>query len=390
MKTKRYFLRWIILILCLILSFGCSESDKGSEWTSTIETEQGTKVIRNPDEPKYGDFVFDLEEDLVIGDANDEYYFFYRVTDLKVDEDGNIYVCDGGNRRVLKYSNKGKYVRTIGRQGQGPGEYSFPSRLFLDDKGNLCVHGGRSFIYYDRDGNFQKQVKLKSFYSRILPGPKETFLGTTQPNPRAEGGAKTSIVQIADNGESLRTIDEYPVEYSKSKKAFVLHWYTHSISVSKRNKDSFYYGFSKDYRIHAADNMGKTVLSFVKEEEPMFISGEEKELTKENGFFAAIGTNEPQEAMVFPAHRPFFSRFVTDDLGRLYVIRHRSILERDQSIRFVDVFSQDGFYLYRMKWPFVPSLVKGGFLYEVSENVETGDVKIFRHKINNWQEFKEE
>lgn len=387
---KKYFLRWIIPILCLTLSWGCSKTPKESEWTATIETVEGTKVITNPEEPKYGDFSFDLQEDLVIGDAKDEDYFFYRVTDLKVDEDGNIYVCDGGNRRVLKYNNNGKYVKTIGRQGQGPGEYSFPSRLFLDDGGNPCVQGGRSFIYYDQDGNFQKQVKLKSFYSRILPGPQGTFLGTTQPSPRAEGGAKTSIVQIAENGESLRTIAEYPVEYSKSKKAFVLHWYTHRIAVSKRNKDGVYYGFSKDYRIHAADNMGKTVFSIVKEEDPTPISGEEKELTREKGLFAAIGTNEPQEAIVFPGHRPFFSRFLTDDLGRLYVIRHRSILERDQSMRSVDVFSQDGFYLYSMKWPFIPSLIQDGFLYEVRENEETGDVKILRHKINNWPEFKEE
>jgi hypothetical protein len=390
MKKKGRLVRWIVPAICLALSCWCSKGAKEAEWAPTIEIVDGIKVITNPEEPKYGDFTFDLEEDLVIGDVNDEDYFFPRRVTPNVDEEGNIYVCDGGNRQVQKYDKNGKYIRTIGRQGQGPGEYMYPSSLFLDDVGNPCVHDSRSLIYYTRDGNFQKKILLDGFYSRLLPGPTGTFLGTTQPSARTEGGAKTSIVQIADNGEPLRTIAEYPVEYSESQKAFVLHWYTHNIALSQRNDDTFYYGFSKDYKVHVADSEGRTIFVFAKEEEPTSISGEEKELTRKDGFFAAIGTNRPEEAIVFPGHRPFFVRFMSDDAGRLYVIRSRSILERDEKTSWVDVFSKEGIYIYRMKWPFIPSLIKKGFLYEVRENEETGDIKVLRHKITNWEGFRGE
>jgi hypothetical protein len=56
----------------------------------------------------------------------------------------------------------------------------------------------------------------------------------------------------------------------------------------------------------------------------------------------------------------------------------------------VDVFSQEGIYLYRMIWSFIPSLIKKGFLFEVRENEETGDIKVLRYKINNWEGFREE
>ena len=81
---------------------------------------------------------------------------------------------------------------------------------------------------------------------------------------------------------------------------------------------------------------------------------------------------------------------MSDDTGRLYVIWSRSILERDEKTSWIDVFSKEGIYLYRMNWPFIPFLIKKGFLYEVKEGEDTGDFKLVRHEINNWEEFRGE
>jgi len=323
MKTRVRLKGWIVPALCLVLFSGCSKSAEEAEWAATVEMVGGIKVVTNPEEPKYGEFAFDLEEDLAIGDVNDENYFFPRHVTPNVDDEGNIYVCDGGNRRVL-------------------------------------------------------------------PGPQGTFLGSTQPSARTEGGAKTSVIQIAENGEPLRTIAEYPISFSESQKALVLHWYTHNVAISQRAKDSFYYGFSRDYKIHVADSEGRTIFIFAKVEKPTPVSVEEKELTKKDGIYAAIGTNQREKAIVFPNRRRFFTIFVSDDTGRLYVIRFKSILERDKKTSLVDVFSKEGIYLYRMNWPFIPSLIKKGYLYEVREIEDPGEIKVLRHKINNWDEFRRE
>ena len=378
----------ILLAICLALSSACSKGTKEKEWSANIEIVDGIKVVTSPEEPKYGVFAFDLEEDLAIGDVNDEDYFFPRPVTLNVDNDGNIYVCDGGNRRVQKYEKNGTYVRTIGRQGQGPGEYMFPSRLFLDDLGNPCVSDSRSLLYYDKDGVFQEKIQLKGFYSILIPGPKGTFLGTTQPSGRTEGGAKTSIIQIGQNGEPILTVAEYPVNYSKSLKAIVIHWYSNRTVLAQRTPESFYYGFPSEYKINVADSNGSTIFIFAKEEMPQSISGEEKEITKKEGLFLVSGTKDREKATVFPDHRPFFSRFFSDDTGHLFVIQSKSILERDDKTSLVDVFSMEGIYLYQMNWPFIPALIKKGFFYEVRVDEEIGDVKVIRHKITNWNKFK--
>ena len=155
MNSKTNLTIWLIIAVCLTLSFACSKTAEEPEWKATVEVIDGIKVVTNPETPKYGDFSFDLEEDLVIGDVNDEDYFFPKRVSLNVDNAGNIYVCDGGNRRVQKYDKNGLYLRTIGRRGQGPGEYMYPSGLFFDDAGNACVHDSRNLIFYVKEGVFQ-------------------------------------------------------------------------------------------------------------------------------------------------------------------------------------------------------------------------------------------
>ena len=91
-----------------------------------------------------------------------------------------------------------------------------------------------------------------------------------------------------------------------------------------------------------------------------------------------------------PDHRPYFRRFLSDDLGRLFVVRFKPITEKDIKTSEIDVFSKDGYYLYRMTWPLVPQVIKGGFLYEVRQDEEAGLTKIIRHRIKNWGDFKAE
>ncbi len=162
------------------------------------------------------------------------------------------------------------------------------------------------------------------------------------------------------------------------------------IALAQRTFDSFFYGFSSEYKINVADSDGRTIFIIAKEEKPQSISGEEKELTKKDGIYAMIGSYDREKAIVFPDQRPYFGRFISDDTGRLYVIRSKSILERDEQTSSVDVFSKEGIYLYNMSWDFIPALIKNSFLYEVRVDEDAGDIKVLRHKITNWNRFKEE
>jgi hypothetical protein len=75
-------------------------------------------------------------------------YMFGEVSELAVAADGSIYVYDRQVPALRKYDARGKFVRNIGRRGQGPGEYlnagglaiGRDGRLYLWDTGNWRIN----------------------------------------------------------------------------------------------------------------------------------------------------------------------------------------------------------------------------------------------------------
>ena len=62
------------------------------------------------------------------------------------------------SRKILVFSPDGKYVRTIGSIGQGPGEYTGIKSLAVDEKNErLFLNASSKIICYDINGNFLKE-----------------------------------------------------------------------------------------------------------------------------------------------------------------------------------------------------------------------------------------
>jgi len=59
-----------IIFVCIFLS--SSYSQQKAEWKGTVEEMDGVKVIKNPQEPLFGEIEFELEEDLSIGREDDD------------------------------------------------------------------------------------------------------------------------------------------------------------------------------------------------------------------------------------------------------------------------------------------------------------------------------
>jgi len=80
----------------------------------------------DPGEPIDADSlpVIATTEELRIGSATDPAAGFSNVSAVAVDADGNAYVYDRGVRNIRVFDIDGRHVRTIGRAGSGPGEFS--------------------------------------------------------------------------------------------------------------------------------------------------------------------------------------------------------------------------------------------------------------------------
>jgi hypothetical protein len=376
----------ILGILILSLCVAAAGGVQAPAWKGRVETVDGVKVVRNPASPLYGEFVPQLEEDLSLGNPSDETYYFPKGAGLNVDDEGNLYVCDFGNKRVQKYDKNGKYVRTIGRQGQGPGEYMYPSQVFFDENGNPCVKGWTDLNFFTKDGAFKKRVNIKQSLTYFVLGPGGKIIGMTQPNPRLPSPSYELLMLNAE-GEVERQVAGFPATANINKEVLIWHAYSPNLFFTSVTSDKFAYGFSSEYKIYLADREGRTLFAIVDEEKPQSISGREKDVARKKGPSAWAGNPgnaEPRDLMLFPDHRPFFGSLLSDGEGRLFVLRSKPILDETSDATF-GIFSKEGIYTYRMKLDFRPFLIKRGAIYEIREDKETGDFKIIRYRVKNWE-----
>lgn len=69
--------------------------------------------------------------------SNDEEYILTRPTQLCTDSDGNIYILDSGEKRIMVYAPDGTFLMQIGREGRGPGEILGNNPVLTIDRNNI-------------------------------------------------------------------------------------------------------------------------------------------------------------------------------------------------------------------------------------------------------------
>ena len=369
----------IILSFAFVTSYGTQKA----EWKGTIEIENGVKVVKNPREPLYGELVFDLEEDLSIGREDDENYLFYSVRDIGVDDDGNIYVLDRGNLRIQKYDRDGNYLCTMGRVGQGPGEFQWAFQLLIDDKnGIIGMLEGYKFIVYDKEGNhLDRDIIFERF---ILPMVVDSSGGLWGIVRRYEGEDEVTsditkfLAKFSNEGQIAKEAAKFPsYQYrERSITGGVFGGSTgeeHDLHMELAGENHLVYGYSKEYELNIIDLNGNLVLK-IRKDEPY-----RKFTAQERGKY--------DKRLKLPEHKPFFYYLYSDSMGRIYALKNNVPLGRDEERKF-DVFSKDGYYLYTTTFTLNPFLIKDGFFYTPIVNNETGEVFVKRFRIKNWDRIK--
>ena len=165
----------------------------------------------------------ELVEDLVIRASDDDRASFFSVGTIAVDASGLIYVVDSGNTRIQVFDDSGNYVRTLGREGQGPGELMLPSAIAVvgnrvvvndllnrrlgiwtlagDHVADVTLHGGRLMaesIYGLGDDAF-----VTSFRSVSALGSRNVVASFGLDGEQRERFAEAALVEPVVLGERV-------------------------------------------------------------------------------------------------------------------------------------------------------------------------------------------
>lgn len=85
---------------------------------------------------------------------------FNRPADMVITPQGDVFVADGyGNARVVHFDRNGKFVKSWGKLGTGPGDFSLPHAIAVDSRGRLYVADRNNvrIQVFNQDGNFLDQ-----------------------------------------------------------------------------------------------------------------------------------------------------------------------------------------------------------------------------------------
>ncbi len=163
----RYPIGTIAIAAIALWGWGCatgSAERTEPSWQATVDTVGDTIVVHTTGGSVWGD-TMGLTPELTIGvlDGADE-YMFGNIQAFALGPAGNVYVLDRQVPVLREYDATGTYVRDIGREGGGPGEYERPASLAILPDGRMLVRdpGNGRINVYDAEGTSFTSWRLPS------------------------------------------------------------------------------------------------------------------------------------------------------------------------------------------------------------------------------------
>jgi len=231
-----------------------------------VETKNGVRLVHNQGRGVWGKSPdLTLEKIRILGDieAADENVTFYMPQDIALDSEGNLYVLDTGNHRIQKFSPKGEFLTTIGREGQGPGEFNYPGSLDFGKKGELLVASPyiQKIQFLNSDGKETESLHLTEMltaYIRVF-GPDHLLAAVRRLSftPDDEKKKLEPLMQVMDReGKVIKKFGE-PRDY-KNK---LVNSLGNQVSFTIDNDKNIYLTFQFQNRVEKFSQEGKLLWS---------------------------------------------------------------------------------------------------------------------------------
>jgi hypothetical protein len=326
-----------MLTVCLLASLiGATGAASRMSSSPQGRKEKGIQVVRNSRKPVRipgSPTRLILAEELTIGRGADENTRFSELRSVQADSEGRIYALDGRDCLIKVFDPDGRFLRTIGKKGQGPGELSAPSRIILtsaDEVAALDV-GNRRLSFFKNDGTLIKEISTA----------KWTFLRF---RVNSRGDIYADHAALSEQGEIVLRLTKFSPDLSSST---VLATEPRAMAPNRINAfpPGFQHGVTRDgglvwavdarYEMTVVGPDGTTRLKIFKDPEPNPIREEaRKALIEEDykGLPAGI-------TLDIPSHFPPIRTLVVADTDHIFV---RTYIKDGQGGFIHDVFDPEG------------------------------------------------
>jgi hypothetical protein len=195
----------------------CGGGEARTGATSVLADSAGIIIATHDGADRAAPFTFDEQFRLGGSETRPE-ESFYRVhpSTVGVDAAGNLHILDAANHKVVTFDGDGRFLRSVGRQGGGPGELRMPAALTVLSDGSIGVvdFAHRGLVRYGARGEPLPVAPLPSnYFGGHLHADAD---GITLPAQVATDGALRADVLIRVSDTDTTTLLTMPVADSKA------------------------------------------------------------------------------------------------------------------------------------------------------------------------------
>jgi len=315
-----------------------------------------------------------LEKDLVIGERpGAKEPLFQSIRSFRVDNSGNIYVLDSRAPKLIKFDSRGNVLFSIGRKGQGPGEFMVPTMMELGKQNSILVYdlGNRRLSYFSADSGALLEEKSTARLGRLfrvdddsqgsffgtlnLPGPEQKVQIVTKYSPSLEPVKEFFRIEDRQLGSEVRP-------------------YAPNLLFRVLSDGRLLVANDAEYKFYWYDEKGGLLRTAQTDYRPVAFTAADKARYIE-AFTKDGGPLPNDEMFVFPDEYPPIEHMVTDDRDNIFVRTH----DADKKGRhYYEAFDRDGKPLGRFALAFAITCVVGDGMYS-REQDEDGFERICRY-----------
>ena len=377
MKNNRFF-GWA-LIFAAAMALAASSGQQRAKWLGTKEEVDGVTVVKNPKQPVYRENVCTIKQDLSVGQAEGQAeYMFGRIAGLAVDDNEEIYVADSQATQIRVFDTNGKFLRTIGRKGQGPGEFTGIQSIQITPHNELMLYDNvqNKLVFFSLAGQF---IRSKHFSISVGTMGRLNPRSPLYCDSRETCYIVTSVIELPKAFKARQEILEIGadlkfVTFAKTADHDPTGPYNvfglENLYCQLMAKDFVLVGTSKNYELQIFDPQGKVMKKISRDYDPVPVSEAEKNEERKK--------RDPDTRWEFPRYHFPMSYLVADNEGRIFVRTWEK--PADGKGYFFDIFDSEGRYFGRIPLEFKPDILKKGKIYSI-ETDEAGYLYVRRYKI---------
>jgi hypothetical protein len=378
---------WLFVLVPALLQLGCGKGKEPSQ-AGKVRTEvvDGVTLVHNPPEPLYPGKTVRFEEEVTFGAEESGPGAIYKPGQFAIDGQNRVLIFESGDGVIKVFGEDGRFLKTVGRKGQGPGEFVQAYFLGFCPDGRLLVADfqNRRTSFFGPEGDFLNSYQWTKSISIPLLVLEDSYV--VQEGLFEAGRSRLFVKTYDFAGTEVRSWGEFRYTETKSLvrgEAAITVSVPHSPSSVLTGDPTLrriYHCLNDAYLIEVYDADGRIIRKIDRPYELLPVTEADRA-----DYLARTGgspqVKEIYKDMPWPKVKTVTDRMICDDRGFLWVATNETKLEAGLKLTAYDVFDPEGRYDARVWLDFNPARFAAGKMYRYKEDKETGVRVLTRFRV---------